>query len=406
MPQPPFLTDAVQFEPGSGDVLVIERDSVTGGLLFRDPAIPGGVTLTDLAGTASVGNVRIVGPSGVGAEFASIQAALDDIPDTSSVGNPHVILVYAGEYVEDVVVSKDGVAIVGFGRVSLSAASGGHTIVLREGASSTPQWARIQGIRISNSSPQRACIFIDGNSGLNVAVERHEIFDCDFVATGVDGYQILASGASNIHVKGGTCEDSILPTSIRVDQCNQFFIDNMSTLRDVWFAYDVALNAGAAYSAYYVPPSATNHYRIQNATTIGNIEGNIVGAGGLCVFNTPEVGNLLLSGDREVYLANSVVGDIDLDVGTPLRRVGGSRGDLTGLGIAEESRQEGVASFVAVSTQSVTFPVPHPDVNYTVALEPNTATRPFVTSKTPAGFDIEFAAPQTTAVRWVVTREV
>ncbi|MBT7759836.1 MAG: hypothetical protein HN732_21075 [Rhodospirillaceae bacterium] len=69
MPQPPFLIDVLQVEPGSGDTLTVSRDSAGGALKFVDALLTSGVLLPSLVGLRNVTGVYIVGRAGDGAPY-------------------------------------------------------------------------------------------------------------------------------------------------------------------------------------------------------------------------------------------------------------------------------------------------------------------------------------------------
>lgn len=410
MPQSPHLVDAVQIEPGTSDAggpRLIERDTTTGDLLFKSPQHPSGVTLTDLAGQASVSNVLVVGTGGSGAEYTSIQDALDAVPTGSGSSSPWVILVYPGVYAEDLLIEKDGVAIIGIGRVQIEDASvGGHTITIRAGSSSSPQWCWLENLRIRNTNAQKACVFVDGNSSLSLGTERIRLQECEYVAEGLDGYQILAYGTHIVEVFGGTCDDSIVATSIEVQQCNQFMMHDVRIVRDVSLAYDTSLLVGSTYSAYYTPPDPENHYKIARSDDVGDVEVNITGAGGYTMAYCQRAGNLDVSGDRENLVVGSRVGVVDVDAGSAVKLVSSTRGALSGAGVLSEEVTRGSEAFVASDTEAVSFDLDQPDTSYEVMLDSPTAARPWVTAKTVSGFTINFPAVETTTVNWRVTRSV
>lgn len=409
MPQPPHLVDAVQIEPGttdSGGPRIIERDTTTGDLLFKSPQHPVGVTLSKLAGQASVENVLIVGSGGAGSEFSSIQDALDRIPVGSSSSDPWVVLVYPGVYREDVVIEKDGVAIVGIGRVQVEdATAGGHTITIRAGESSSPQWCWLENLRIRNTNPGKACVLIDGNSSLSLGVERIRLQGCDYVAEGLDGHQILAFGTHIVEVYEGTCQDSILATSISVAQCNQFLMHDVRVLRDISMSYDTALLSGSDYSAYYTPPDAENHYKIARSDQVGDVEVSIDGAGGFTLAYCQTVGDVDLSGDRVMTVVGSRLGDVGMD-GPTLRMFSSSRTEVTGSGVLSEERTTGSVTFAASSSENVSFDIDQPDTSYEVFIDSPTSARPWATTKTTNGFTINFSSNQSATVFWRVTRSV
>jgi hypothetical protein len=102
MPQPPFLIDVLQVEPGSGDTLTVSRDSAGGALKFVDALLTSGVLLPSLVGLRNVTGVYIVGRAGDGAPYTTIQSALDAVPDSSSAAAPSLVLIMPGVYTENV----------------------------------------------------------------------------------------------------------------------------------------------------------------------------------------------------------------------------------------------------------------------------------------------------------------
>src|SRR3989344_4953294 len=109
MAQGPFLIDQIQIEPGSGQLLLIYRDA-TGSVAFQ------------VAGLRTIGNVKVVGRSGAGAQYTTIQDALDTVPTSASATNPYIILVMPGRYDETVNIVRDGVRLVGLGQPEIRSA--------------------------------------------------------------------------------------------------------------------------------------------------------------------------------------------------------------------------------------------------------------------------------------------
>lgn len=161
MPQPPFQTDAVQIEPGSGDTLFIDRDSADSSLRFVDALLPSGVRLQDLVGARNIDKVYLVGPAGDGAPYTTVQAALDAVPASSSAANPSVVVVLGGQYDENLVVEKDGVHLVGLGAV-LRNEFAGSTVTVQPGPVDTPRTLVLHGLRIENSEDGEACVDLVG----------------------------------------------------------------------------------------------------------------------------------------------------------------------------------------------------------------------------------------------------
>lgn len=155
MPQVPFQVDQVQIEPGSGDVLLINRDS-SGSLLFTDTQQPSGIRLQDLVGIGNIGNLYIVGKTN--APYSTIQQAIDSIPDAST--DTHVVLVTVGVYTEDIVITKDNVYLYGLGASIVSDV--GSCISLQVSETSVPKKCTIKNLYIKNVNNNKSCVEVLG----------------------------------------------------------------------------------------------------------------------------------------------------------------------------------------------------------------------------------------------------
>ena len=162
MPQPPFLVDELQIEPGSGDTLTISRDSTDGAMAFLDAVVTGTKLLPDLVGIRNITGVFVAGQAGDGAPYTSIQAALDAVPDSSTVFAPSLILIMPGYYSEEPVIQKDGVYVVGLGGVTISNSKASDTIEISASIGATPQNVLLRGLTVVNTSPAGACVRILG----------------------------------------------------------------------------------------------------------------------------------------------------------------------------------------------------------------------------------------------------
>ena len=108
MPQPNFQVDGLRIEPGSGQTLTITRDAATGSLRFTDAVVTGGINLSSLAGLGTIAGVLVVGASGTGAQYTTVQSAIDAVPASASLSDPYVVLVMPGVYSENLVIEKAG----------------------------------------------------------------------------------------------------------------------------------------------------------------------------------------------------------------------------------------------------------------------------------------------------------
>ena len=162
MPQPPFLIDQLQVEPGSGQTLLINRDSATGSLKFTDAVVTAGVLLKDLVSLNGLTGVYLVGSGGSGADYNSIQDALDAIPNTSSPSAPSLVFVMPGQYTENISIKKDGVALVALGSVYLQNSGANHTVTVVASPGATPENVLLRGLTITNNQAGYACVKVDG----------------------------------------------------------------------------------------------------------------------------------------------------------------------------------------------------------------------------------------------------
>jgi hypothetical protein len=162
MPQPPYLVDELQIEPGSGDTLTISRDSADGAMAFADAVISSGVLLPELVGLRNITGVFVVGRAGDGAPYTSVQDALDAVPDSSSSSAPSLVLLMPGLYTENIVLQKDGVYLAGPGGVKIVNSGANDTVTISAAIATTPLQTLIRGIEIENTSTGNACIRILG----------------------------------------------------------------------------------------------------------------------------------------------------------------------------------------------------------------------------------------------------
>jgi len=162
MPQSPLLVDQVQIEPGSGQTLLLNRDSATGSLKFTDNVLSTGILLYQLAGLRNVTGVYIVGTGGTGAAYTTIQDALDAIPLTASPSAPALVLVLPGQYTENLTVQRDGVALVGLGGVNIVNSGASDTLTVSATSGATPENVLLRGLTVTNDQPGYACVKVDG----------------------------------------------------------------------------------------------------------------------------------------------------------------------------------------------------------------------------------------------------
>jgi hypothetical protein len=409
MPQPPLQVDELRIEPGSGDVLRILRDPTTGSILFIDPVFTTGVTLQQL-GSLPIGNILTVGPTGTGAQYNTISAALAVVPASSGPTEPWVILVGPGVYQETINIVRDWVYIVGLGGVIVEPAAVDHTIVIGADLGTVPRHVVLQNLRVTNPNASKAAVCIVGGVGSEVAKDGIYLRDLHLETTGA-GYPIKATSANYITMQGGTFAGSSGTSLILVAECAGFTLHGVDETTALQVDYDTGQD---------LPSESGSVYRLSGCGTVGvgsslspPVSSDLRGEGSFTVANCAQVEDVQFSGDRALEVLGSNIGDLTLTgVGgtASARLVGSSRGALaTSSATIEESVTQGAESLVATATQVVTFVDPQPDGNYNVQLELGAspgAENYWITAKTGAGFTINFTAPVTLGADWSAVRSM
>ncbi|NBR01100.1 MAG: hypothetical protein EBT97_11745, partial [Actinobacteria bacterium] len=211
MAQPPFKTDVLQIEPAAAGTRTISRDAAAGELRFVDPSFPSGVVLADLVGIQTIENTTVVGVGG-GAQFTTIQDAIDALPTTGSASNPQVILLFPGTYTEKLTIEKDGVVLVGQGEVRIVNSDADPTIHVVQGdTTNIPRFVRLANLTVVAEDDGSTCVFVDGSNTFatgSLTVVSAPLAAGDTVTiggvtlTGVAGGR--TSGANNFNCTLGT----------------------------------------------------------------------------------------------------------------------------------------------------------------------------------------------------------
>lgn len=323
MPQPPLLVDQLQIEPGSGDILTIDRDSTAGALKFVDAVVTAGVLLPSLVGIRNITGVYTVGRAGDGAMYSTVQSALDAIPaSTSSAASPSLVLIFPGVYQEDLTVTKDGVYMVGLGRARIVNNTATHTITVKASVLSTPQNILFQGLEVECTEAARASIYALGADTFatgTVTVNGTPITAGDTITvngtvlTGFSG--VRTSGSNNFSVNG-TTTDSIAAeiTAAINDSANSFTTTvtatsllNVVTLTAVTAGVDgnaLTLAVAVAVAADLVPSGGF--------LTGGSAAGNTVLSGAMNIKDC----TLMASGIGSYQVLSDTVNHVYIDGGT------------------------------------------------------------------------------------------
>lgn len=416
MAQGPFKVDQIQIEPGSAGNRIVRR-APDGSLEFLDAKIPGGITLSQLAGLRSIQNIMVVGKAGAGAAYTTVQAALDAIPSSSSQANPYFVIVGPGVYRETINVVRDGVHILGFGasiqsdqEANPNGVGAYHTIVIQAAQGSIPKYVVLENLEISNVHNNYACVRVAGGVNSQVAQAGLYIVNCHIRATAVGGNRtISAATANHIVVSGGTMRDCGALAMVVVDNCASFRVFGVDRVPACQFT---------ANGAQGVPSESHLGYEMHGCPGVAvgtgvspGITANLSNLGSIVMNGCTGGPTLIATGTQTVVARDTELSDVTLD-GIAMLRVGGSRGDVSGANGASlrEAIQRGSVAFNAAAVANVSFPVAHPDTEYTVSLElddgPANNEVPWVTTKTTAGFQIHFSANQTLGVQWVATRVI
>lgn len=386
MTQLPYQVDALRVDPGSGDILTVDRDPTTHGLRFTDPAIPDGVVLSQLASLNTVTGVLTVGRGGSGAGYTTLQAALNAVPSSSSATAPTVILMLPGVYTENVTWNKDGVTLVCLGRVVLQG-----TLTIIASVSTTPLAATIRGLVVVQATGGSSCVVVTGGSGSTVGSNDILLDDCTLLPTGVGGYSVQATTINSLILRNCWTVGVPSSASMVVSQCA-----SLQVLGGAIPALQVDFdNTGA------LPSATVGSYNLQGCQ-VGNLLSTLTGGGSLTLTGCPVVGSVTVSGNRTLTLRESTVGAITLNGTTAATARSTTRGTLAGTGSFLEAKVQGTAAFVAADEVEVVFPVSRPNSSYGVNLDAGLADHPWVTSKTVDGFIIHFPGLVSTTVTWTV----
>ena len=322
MPQPPYLVDVVQIEPGSGDTLTLSRDATAGAMKFVDAVIAAGVLLPSLVGLRNVTGVYIVGRAGDGAPYTTIQSALDAVPTSSSAALPSIVLILPGVYTENVTIQKDGAYLVGLGGVTITNSGASDTVEISAAIATTPQDVLLRGITITNTSATQSCVRILGADSFaagTVTVNAAPLATGDTITiggvalTGTAG--VRTSGSNDFSVSSGT-SDGIAAEIVAAinDTANSFAatIFASAALNVVTFTAVTAGSAGNAITLVSATTPPGNMTDSGATLTGGGSAGSLVGNG----YITIDGCGLVASGAASYQIQADTSGHIRVRGGT------------------------------------------------------------------------------------------
>jgi hypothetical protein len=322
MPQPPFLVDALQIEPGAAGTRTLDRDAATGAIQFVDAIITGGVLLPELVGLRNITGVFVVGRAGDGAPYTSIQDAVDAIPNTSNAAAPSVVLMMPGVYQENVVLQKDGVYLASPGGAKIINSGVEDTLVISASTSVTPLQVVLRGVEIENTEAGQACVRIDGADSFasaTVTVNTAPLAAGDTITINGTALTGIAasrtSGSDDFSTLGGTTDAIAAEIAAAInDTANSF-----ATLVEATVLGSVvtltAVTAGAAGNAITLVSATTPGGGLTDSGATlsgGGAAGSVVGSGVISI----EDCKLVASAAGSFQLLAVTVNYIDVRGGT------------------------------------------------------------------------------------------
>ena len=416
MPQDPFLVDQIQIEPGGTGTRTI-RKAADNSIEFVDPLNLSGITVTQLAGLRSVSHVLVVGKSGAGAAYTTVQSALDAIPAGASAIDPYFVIVGPGVYKETINIVRDGVHLIGFGATLASlgedtpdGVDAYHTIVIQEFLGTIPQTVSLRDFRIQNAHTTYACVRVVGGAGSTVGSGGIVLHNCELSASSSSGGRTLdATSMNKLHMRGGSMRDSHALGLLYVEDCAEFILEGVDGVPNLQLDYD---------SAGTLPSLATSAYRVFSCPDLGRgslapqLSSTLSGVGSLEVVACTGAPRVLLAGDMATRFQGSYVGTMTLNGTVSVKMLGSEHGVVTAAAgtSLEEPIQWGTEAFAGDTFKDVTFLVAQPDVKYVVVPEvddqPVNDETVWITNKVATGFRISFATAQTLGVTWSANRNI
>lgn len=391
MAQPYIQADGVRVEPGSGQTLTISRDAATGSLRFVDAVITSGINLSEMASLATVSGVLIVGVSGAGAKYTTIQSAINAVPSDAGLTNPYVVLVMPGVYSENLTIEKAGITVQGIGRVVVTAATATPTVTVQSSVSTTPTSLTLRNLVIVQPNAGQACVSLVGAAASTLGDDGIIIDDCNLTASGAGSYTILATTMNFIAVRNCMCDGTAPTGSLKVSQC--------AALRIVGGEHP---NIQADYNSAGTLPSESGSFFYLSGCTAGNLQSTLTGGGTLQV-DKSSVGNITMYGNRTLSVSGSSTGNLSINGTTAATLSYSTHGSVAGAGTLSQTTETGTLPFAASASESVVFDVARPTASYMVSLDTGDPTPSYVSAKSDTGFTVTFTAPVTATVLWTVT---
>lgn len=344
----------------------------TAPLAATDTVTIGGTALTGVSGARTSGNddFSVDGPttSDIATEIA---AAINDPANSFSA------TVTASALVNVVTIT------------AVAAGAGGNAITLA--VATTP---------VGGMTASGATLTGGGAPPTLLSNDGLRVLDCRILATGIGTYQLRASIANNIAIRGGTFFGSSSSSKVLVSQCAAFRMGHVGWTNDFELAYDT----GAT-----LPVIPTSAYTIGHVRRANDFLVNLLGEGSLSLSHL-SAGTVSQGGDRALDIKHSDIGDLTLSDATVATLVHTSRGTAAvGAGtptLAENTLVDSVTWPAATSVPYV-FAVPQPDASYAVHMEaPGSGLVVEITAKTAAGFTASTTGASSATTFFTVARQL
>jgi len=288
MAQPPTLVDQLQIEPGEAGTRLLDRDTTDGGLRFTDPNVV--ASLLQLVGLRNLTGLFIVG-DGDGAQYTTIQAAIDAVPDTSSPSDPSVILVGPGEYGEKLTITKDGITIIGQGRPKISAATG-PTVAIADDPVTTPENVLLLNLVLEQTGAGEDVLSILGAgtyaSG-TVTIDAIPLTAGDLITiggtnlTGIVGTR--TSGSDDFSIDGATAAAIAVEIAAAINDPLNSFAATVEAVANSNVVTITAVTPGAGGNAITLSVTAANLTASGATLTGGGSAGSPVASGAVTLID-------------------------------------------------------------------------------------------------------------------------
>ncbi|MDB4278174.1 hypothetical protein N9917_01090 [Deltaproteobacteria bacterium] len=286
MPQDPILVDQLSVEPGTTTfgTRTIDRDPTDGGLRFADPNVT--ASLAALVGVRNITGLYLVGRAGDGAPYTTIQAALDAVPELSSVAAPSLVLVSAGVYNENLVIEKDGVVIQGLGGVTITNVAADATVLIQESPTTIPTQVVLQNLTIINTDGGEECVLVSGAN--NYAEGTYTVGTAPLTVgdtltigglplTGITGTR--TAGSDDFSVDGSTVDIVAAEIADAInDAANSFAVTVVAVSSAGGIVTVTAIAAGAGGNAITIVSSTGDVVTSGGTLTGGGSSGSPVGS--------------------------------------------------------------------------------------------------------------------------------